>query len=158
MSIFSSFFCIGALYLLNRIILCQYINFVYSNWDNHNQDNNFISHIANNNSLKSESKDFIWFEINLDNQDKFYNIYNEFLAVFLFLTSRLLPLWAFLTSDDFLFFFDLNSLLVKIVAALYFKFCIFFVILFRLFFTFSSIVFFILTAVYIFLASLFWVF
>lgn len=153
MSAFPNLFYSKAVHFLNGIALSQYINFVHNNWDNYNQDNDFISNTTNNNSSKSEPKNPNQLKINPNNLNKFYNIYNWLLVIFAFLTSKLLTVSAFSTSKDFLFFFS-NGLPVKISAALHFRFCVFLIAFFRFFFGFSSIFLITLAAICIFLAFL----
>lgn len=56
-SAFLDLFYIRATYLLNNITLTRYVNFIYDNWDNYNQNNNITTNTANNNGPKSEPED-----------------------------------------------------------------------------------------------------
>lgn len=74
--VFLNLFYIKATDLSNNIILTKYINYVYSNWDNYNQDNNITFDIVNNDGLESEHKNLNELKVDLDNPDKFYSIYD----------------------------------------------------------------------------------
>lgn len=77
LSAFLDLFYTRAIYFSNGIALSKYVNFGHSNWDNYNQDNDFMSDIANNNGLESEPEDFNQPGINLDDSNKlYYGIYN----------------------------------------------------------------------------------
>lgn len=56
-SAFPNVFYIRAAYLSNNIALSRYVNSAHSNWDNYNQDNDFMSDTANNDSPESEPED-----------------------------------------------------------------------------------------------------
>ena len=76
MSAFPDFYYIRAAYLSTVIALSKYINFACSNWGNYNQNNNFMSYIANDKGLKSKLEALNQFEVNLNNPDKIYSINN----------------------------------------------------------------------------------
>lgn len=56
-SIFPNLFYTTTTYLSTGIVFNKYMNFAHGNWDNYNQDNNFIFDIANNNGLESKLED-----------------------------------------------------------------------------------------------------
>lgn len=58
MSAFLNFFYTKTAHLSIGISLSRYINFARGNWNNYNQNNDFMSNIATNDGLKSEIKDF----------------------------------------------------------------------------------------------------
>lgn len=76
MSAFLDIFYIRSTHFSNGIVLSRYIKSARDNWDNFNLDNRFISNIANNDSPKSEPKDFNRLGDNLNNLDKIEGIYN----------------------------------------------------------------------------------
>ncbi len=142
-SAFPDFFNTGATHLSNGIALTKYVNFTHGNWDNYNQDDNIMSDTANNDSPKSEPQDPNWLEVDLDDLDKLYNVYDWLLAIS-----------AFLTGGSSSFFFFLDDAPAEVSVALCFRFCFFLAVLSIFFFAFSSILLIALVAACIFLTSL----
>ena len=102
-----------------------------------------MSDITNDDGPESKSKDPNWSEIDSDNPNKLYGIYDWMLAVSVFLTSK-----------NFFFFFFLDSMPAKVSVALRFRFCFFLVIFSKFLISLSPIFSVALVAVYIFLAFL----
>ena len=76
MSAFPNLFYTGAAHLSNGIALSQYVNSARGNWDNYNQDNDFMSNTANDDGLESEPEDLNRVGIHPDDPNKLYGIYD----------------------------------------------------------------------------------
>ncbi len=75
-SAFPNLFYTGATHLSNGIALTRYVNSAPSNWDNYNQDDNIMSETANDDGPESEPKDLNRPEVDPDDPDELYGIYN----------------------------------------------------------------------------------
>lgn len=75
MSAFFNLFYTKTVHFSISIALNKYVNSLYENGINYNQDNNFMSNTANNNSPKSELEDFNQIKIKTNDLDECCNIY-----------------------------------------------------------------------------------
>ena len=77
---FLDFFSTKVTHLSTGIALSKYINSAHGNWDNYNQNDNFISNTAKIKGPESELEAFNQLKVNLDNPNKLYGIYDWLLA------------------------------------------------------------------------------
>lgn len=76
MSAFPDLFYTGAANLSNGIALSKYVNSARGNWDNYNQDNDFMSDTANDDGPESEPEAPNRPGVNPDDPDELYGIYD----------------------------------------------------------------------------------
>lgn len=128
---FYNLFYIGTCNLSNSKVLSRYVKFIYSNEENDNQDNEFISNITNNDYAKSKTRNFN----RSGNNPKYsngYAIYNWLLTISFLLIGRLLTILTISAGESFFFFFFLNGPSIKDNMALHFRF--YFLAAFSIFF------------------------